>query len=380
MPNQHMSRLKKSTVARLKSYGLELLIEHDETSGKDGTAPSLYCKRTSNECVWVGIENKETPLINPTETVDRLVANYCRETLNCTVDDIIWCLIERYEDEGTRYRVINSDGRWGNKNYMLIYMLKKGVVKAHKVESISYGFEQDLRNMMKEHAIEYTTWLNNEILKLTVAPKQKTVNPAMPNLSKTTHGIIPISDEIDVFSNKLIDDVLDHMLIYKKSGINLFLFTDRDMPSYVDKQLCFIHTMEHVFGFTPVLGWCDFNVQERIFNIHMSLDSLPPFSVLKTTPIKNIRGEKFEVLETLMQSIAWLVDNEHFELPTPFDVIETLVADTPYSEWQPVFLNALMLTLCTPVATMRLQKTSIHLAGENPSHKDNVVTTSFYAS
>lgn len=359
MPSQYMSQLRKETIKRLADHGLELLIEYDETSGKDGAYPALYCKQTSNECVWVGIDNEDKPFNDPTKTIDELLADYCKETLSCTVNDIIWCLAQKYEDNGTRYKVIDSDGCWGSESYMLMYMLKAGVIKSHKVESISYCFEKDLRQMMKEHAIEYSSWVNNEILKLTVVPKQKIVNTPLDNQSAIEHGVIPIRDEVDYHTDRVLDEVIGCINSYDKSGISLSLLVDRDMPSYINKPLYFIRTMEHVFGFTPVLGWCNFSVVDGLFNIELSLDSLPPFSVLKANTIKKLQGERFDLVNSLQSNIGWLIDNNKFELMNLWDSLDAALRGSPYSEWPPVLINALMMTLCQPIRTMRLEASGI---------------------
>lgn len=378
MPNQYMSQLRKKTVDRLADHGLELLLEYDTDNGKDGANSALPESRTSNESTWVGIDVAGSPLSDPTKTIEHLVVDYCSKILNCKTTDIIWCLVEQYEDNGTRYRIINASGCWGSDKYSLIYMVKTDVLALYDIDMISHCFEKDLRNIMREQATEYTAWLNNEVLKAFVSAKQKIINTPLDTSSATQSCIMPVTDEVDVYSNEAIDALIYSINNSGKSSVDLSLFTDRDMPSYVNKQLYFIRTMEHVFGFTPVLGACEFDVPNRIFNIRLSLDCLPPLSVLKASTITKVRDESdFSLISSLKNHLAWLIDNEIFELLSPWQVIDVLSEDKPYSEWPPILLNALMLTLCSPIGVMRLEEISMHVSGDDAISHDDLLVSKF---
>lgn len=372
MPSQYMNQLKKDTVKRLANHGLEISIEYDETNGKNGSNSALPESRTSNESTWVGIDVAGSPLSDPTKAIEHLVADYCSKTLHCKVEDIIWSLVEQYEDNGTRYRIINASGCWGSERYTLIYMIKADILESYGLDMISYCFEKDLLNLMKDHVKEYTAWLNNEVLKVTVAAKHKaTTIDATP--SATEYCIYPVTDEIDVYSNEAINSLIFDINNSGKPSVTLSLYTDRDMPDYIIKPLYFIRTMEHIFGFTPVLSGFNFNVQERIFEINLPLDNLPPFSALKANAIKTIRGERFDLVDQLQSHIGWLIDRGDFEIGSLWDVLDVALADKPYSEWPPILISALMTTLCAPIATMRLEKTSISMNAGKPDSKNCVV-------
>lgn len=372
MPSQYANQLKIATVKRLANHGLDALIEYDETNGKDGTNSALPESRTSNESTWVGIDVAGNPLSDPTKAIEHLVADYCSKTLHCKVEDIIWSLVGRYQDNGTRYRIINASGCWGGEKYTLIYMVKTDVLKSHDLDMISHCFEQDLLGVMKDHVTEYTAWLNNEVLKVTVTPKQN-ITTTEPALSATEYCIYPITDEIDTYTNEAIDSLIFNIKNSAKTSVTLSLYTDRDMPSYVIKPLYFIRTMEHVFGFTPVLSDLNFNVHNRIFDIDLMLDSIPPFSVLKENTIKTVRGERFDLVDQPQSHIGWLIDRGDFEIGSLWDVLDVVLADKPYSEWPPILISALMTTLCAPIATMRLEKTSISMNAGKPDSKNCVV-------
>lgn len=372
MPSQYMNQLKIDTVKRLANHGLEISIEYDETNGKNGSNSALPESRTSNESTWVGIDVAGSPLSDPTKAIEHLVADYCSKTLHCKVEDIIWNLVEQYEDNGTRYRIINASGCWGSERYTLIYMIKADILESYGLDMISYCFEKDLLNLMKDHVKEYTAWLNDEVLKVTVAAKHKaTTIDAAP--SATEYCIYPVTDEIDVYSNEAINSLIFDINNSGKPSVILSLYTDRDMPDYIIKPLYFIRTMEHIFGFTPVLSGFNFNVQERIFEINLPLDNLPPLSALKANAIKTIRGERFDLVDQLQSHIGWLIDRGDFEIGSLWDVLDVVLADKPYSEWPPILISALMTTLCAPIATMRLEKTSISMNAGKPDSKNCVV-------
>ena len=372
MPSQYMNQLKIDTVKRLANHGLEISIEYDETNGKNGSNSALPESRTSNQSTWVGIDVAGSPLSDPTKAIERLVADYCSKTLHCKVEDIIWSLVAQYEDNGTRYRIINASGCWGSERYTLIYMIKADIFEFFGLDMISYCFEKDLLNLMKDHVKEYTAWLNDEVLKVTVAAKHKaTTIDAAP--SATEYCIYPVTDEIDVYSNEAINSLIFDINNSGKPSVILSLYTDRDMPDYIIKPLYFIRTMEHIFGFTPVLSGFNFNVQERIFEINLPLDNLPPFSALKANAIKTIRGERFDLVDQLQSHIGWLIDRGDFEIGSLWDVLDVVLADKPYSEWPPILISALMTTLCAPIATMRLEKTSISMNAGKPDSKNCVV-------
>lgn len=372
MPSQYMNQLKIDTVKRLANHGLEISIEYDETNGKNGSNSALPESRTSNQSTWVGIDVAGSPLSDPTKAIERLVADYCSKTLHCKVEDIIWSLVAQYEDNGTRYRIINASGCWGSERYTLIYMIKADIFEFFGLDMISYCFEKDLLNLMKDHVKEYTAWLNDEVLKVTVAAKHKaTTIDATP--SATEYCIYPVTDEIDVYSNEAINSLIFDINNSGKPSVILSLYTDRDMPDYVIKPLYFIRTMEHIFGFTPVLSGFNFNVQERIFEINLPLDNLPPFSALKANAIKTIRGERFDLVDQLQSHIGWLIDRGDFEIGSLWDVLDVVLADKPYSEWPPILISALMTTLCAPIASMRLEKTSISMNAGKPDSKNCVV-------
>lgn len=372
MPSQYMNQLKIDTVKRLANHGLEISIEYDETNGKNGSNSALPESRTSNQSTWVGIDVAGSPLSDPTKAIERLVADYCSKTLHCKVEDIIWSLVAQYEDNGTRYRIINASGCWGSERYTLIYMIKADIFEFFGLDMISYCFEKDLLNLMKDHVKEYTAWLNDEVLKVTVAAKHKaTTIDAAP--SATEYCIYPVTDEIDVYSNEAINSLIFDINNSGKPSVILSLYTDRDMPDYIIKPLYFIRTMEHIFGFTPVLSGFNFNVQERIFEINLPLDNLPPFSALKANAIKTIRGERFDLVDQLQSHIGWLIDRGDFEIGSLWDVLDVVLADKPYSEWPPILISALMTTLCAPIASMRLEKTSISMNAGKPDSKNCVV-------
>ena len=313
MPSQYMNQLKIDTVKRLANHGLEISIEYDETNGKNGSNSALPESRTSNQSTWVGIDVAGSPLSDPTKAIERLVADYCSKTLHCKVEDIIWSLVAQYEDNGTRYRIINASGCWGSERYTLIYMIKADIFEFFGLDMISYCFEKDLLNLMKDHVKEYTAWLNDEVLKVTVAAKHKaTTIDAAP--SATEYCIYPVTDEIDVYSNEAINSLIFDINNSGKPSVILSLYTDRDMPDYIIKPLYFIRTMEHIFGFTPVSSGSNFNVQERIFEINLPLDNLPPFSALKANAIKTIRGEFLDLVDQLQSHLGWLIDKGDFEI------------------------------------------------------------------
>ena len=372
MPSKYMNQLKKDTVSRLANHGLEFSIEYDETNGKDGTNSALPESRTSGESTWVGIDVAGSPLSDPTKAIEHLVADYCSKTLHCTVEDIIWSLVERYQDNGTRYRIINASGCWGSERYTLIYMVKADVLKLYDLDMIGHCFEQDLLGIMKDHVTEYTAWLNNEALKVTVTPKQD-ITTTEPAISATEYCIYPITDEIDTYTNEAIDSLIFNIKNSGKPSVTLSLYTNRDMPSYVIKPLYFIRTMEHVFGFTPVLSVFDFNVRDSIFNIDLMLDSIPAFHVLRENTIKTVRGERFDLADRLQSHIGWLIDRGDFEIGSVWDVFDAVLADKPYSEWPPILISALMTALCAPIATMRLEKISILMNAGKSDAKNCVV-------
>ena len=362
MPKIYETQLSKKLIKRMLNHGLEISLSFDPNYGKDSKKNASYPDgRMDDHTIWVGIDKPLPSIGDEAGTINQLVSDYCRDALNCDMDDIVWALVEKTEDNGVRYKVVDSSGCWNDEKYSFIYMTKEHALDHYNTERLSLGVLGDIRYEFVCQILEFNAWTNNEVLKATVTPKQKVMNTPIDFKEGIAEYIMPVNDEIDVFSGEAICGVLFEIDNGGAGTVNLSLLYDRGMPTEIQKSLYFIRNMEHVFGFTPALGSMCHDVRERQFNFNMSLDCMPHFSALKESTIKSFKGDKsFNLIDNLQKYVDFLSENGEYSDADKQLVAETIAADKPYREWSHLLINALMLTLCEVLEVMSLSKVSLN--------------------
>lgn len=307
--------LSKATQFRLLEHGLTAVIS------KDNDAPDPLLSgigTTYGPHEDMTAEHFMMPKIDA-------VKDYCINTLNCTIDDIIWRPIE-IDYKADNGLMVEEDydvnGGWHDDVIGFIYIKKDEALKIYNETEVNADIEALIEAEFQIQLGKYGKWAVRETYKVQVSRE------GLPSKFSTAN-VYDLNGELDEAANELIDQIVSYV-DSEADTVNLvlnyyddYLFTGENLPVYFNKLI-----NKH-FGFTPLIGKINLNGtignEHCSASINISMKHVPPFLTLAAaSPLNMFAG---------MQKY-WC----------NFDAVE-LGENKPYSEWSDTMIEALFHSL-----------------------------------
>lgn len=152
--------LDDEVIKALNAQGLDPIVCFDEFSDDI---------REGRSSTWVGIDtDTRLDIVDKGNCFDDYVANYCKVILNCTVDDIVWSTVYKYEHSGICFNLTGFNCRWDSGIHGFIYMTKEQVRNEYGVKRVSQKLYDRVIETFEKEVKAYSKYINHEYYAVTL--------------------------------------------------------------------------------------------------------------------------------------------------------------------------------------------------------------------
>lgn len=330
-----MYLIAEETKERALNHGLEFTI-NDEGSADN--------PRDEESSTLVGIDINMPDDIELDGSFESVVANYCRQVLDCTIDNIVWTGVVKHEHGAVTYSTEMPTGDWSSQHEGFIYLTKDAIRDEYTVEAIDQELEDKVLNRFADEMKEYTAWCMDDAYNLEISSVDK-------KYQDSAWGIFDVNNAVDRVLNELISGLLTSI---KEDGKIIDIevkFEVGAMPSYMSAAHFFNHNINNVFGSVLTLSEYNIDKDAGIISAKVSIDALASFLQLATSVSESFETNLFGLMRS---AVVELVDSGKFQAVSEMEVIETLMANTPYREWSPLMLSALIEVIVSQIPFFEL--------------------------
>lgn len=123
-----------------------------------------YCEdfREGLDTTWVGVDvSTRLDVVDKGNCFEDYVADYCKQILDCTINDIIWATVYKYEHSGVCYNLTGFSCPWDSGIDGFIYMTKEQARKIYGVKRISSKLHDKIQNTFEKEVENYSTAINS---------------------------------------------------------------------------------------------------------------------------------------------------------------------------------------------------------------------------
>lgn len=289
-------RTNKHTQTRLSNHGLICKVKYD----LEAIDPRVLI---DTETVAVGIE-VPLPEFKRGDLLKDVVAKYCKDELECSINDIVYLPVFVSHRSTAEYSVGEHDGKMTVPNCGFIYLSKVDIINEYEVTKIDDALIKKVKKRLKDEIEKYGKWVNKEALFIEVCDLDK-------HFYASEHDVYTKNDMVDDDIDLLVDYVVNLIDRHPQTAtlrirLPLDNLHEDDAPDvYLSKQF------KSTYGFTTLVGSLSYDYDTEILIININLDSIPTFLQLAA----NARYNLFKIMNTIYPSVGVveLTDNELYD-------------------------------------------------------------------
>lgn len=333
------SVVKKETEARLKAHGLTLTIDQDLMAKKPFKDSSI---------VFVGGDSYQdyfTEHFKGDMTV--FVRAFCKKVLGCRADVLIWKTVYSKNPWDHNYAIVSEEKdilMSGHKEHGFVYMTKEQIKKDFKVNGVGASLKKEIIKDFEYKIAYMNAWRTNSIYRVSLMTGEG-------GYYETWDGVFEDNESIDVKINSFIDSLVESIDTDIDGCRFELTFSINEMRLPIDCSPT-EHLINHVknkYGFIPCFGAIDHNRRDDILKTNMLANVMPPFDEL---------ADK-DMFDCMQANVKKAMSDEQFTAMSEPSVLEALNSAEHYTEWTPLMIHALMLTITEGVEGVKLTSAQI---------------------
>lgn len=334
-----MYLLEQESKDRALDYGLEFVIEN---------AVGYDSPRDEETSTLVGVDVELPGDIELGVSFNDFVANYCGQVLDCTIDEIVWTGVVKHGHSGVAYSTEMPTGKWSSHYEGFIYLKNDTIKDEYGVETIDQDLKNRVLDRFSDEMKEFTAWCVNDAYDLEIMSVDK-------KHKDSSYCVFNVNNAVDRVFNEMIDRLVscikeDGKIVDIKVG-----FKPGSIPSYMSAVHFFNSNINNVFKTVLTLGDFTIDKDTGVFEAKVNVSSLSSFLSLASCISNSFYMNLFELIQLAMVAI---VDDEKLDPVDEIQVLKALTANTPYDEWSPLMLRALMTVIVDQLPFFELISTS----------------------
>lgn len=343
-----MSRLYRHiisdrTASFIDGHGMTLELTVDENPMQS---------RADVKTVWVGVDVPKLDNVSINDAA-AYVSRYCKEQLDCTIDDIIWRVVNHFSvGHSMCFAVGESENSWMDNDLagMFIYIKKEDLVGREYNQDYIKSLIRNAPYLLEKEVIEYNVWCNDEVYRAVIKPKQKDLSKDhVIEAEPIERIIINIDEQADEAVLQMLYEFIDeinHADDAVRFKVNIKDSTDfNQLPEQLAARAAstaLIAKIENAFGFTPAFGDIDINESKSELTLTLSTETIPPFSTLSANARSSKSGNIFKTMLKAMGKIGVGCDSKVINMD---DVTCALTESGSYTTWSPDMISSLLSVL-----------------------------------
>lgn len=333
------SVVSKETEERLKAHGLTLTVDEDRMAKKPfEDSPVVFVGGNSHQDYFLEHFKGDMPIF---------VRAFCKKVLGCRADDLIWKPIYSKNPWDHNYAIVSEEKdilMGGHKEHGFVYMTKDQIKEDFKVNAVGANLKKEIIKDFEDKIAYMNAWKTDSIYRISLTTDEG-------GCYNTWHGVFEDNESVDVKINAFIDDIVDS-IDNDIDGCRFELtFSINEMRLPVDcsptEQL--INHVKKKYGFTPCFGVIDHNRRDDILKTNMLANVMPLFDELADQ----------DMFTRMQVNVKKAMDSGKFTGMSEPTVLEALNNSEHYTEWSPLMIQALMLTVTEGVSGVKLTNAQI---------------------
>lgn len=297
--------------------------------------------------------------------VSDYIGYYCKEVLDCSINDIIWHVYDSRIIDGAFTAERSEDKyNWAEGSILgaFAFVTVSDALLFYNEKELSESSIQDIYVGFDVEIGEYNDWENGKVYKAILDTKQEMVGmskkPSVepksvePESEWSGFNLIYMFDIIGMMDASIYDDAEDTVssISYHKEDMVTLAVTCADNNDDLLKNMPSLHFIQHLekeMNFTPAIGDITINEDKRKVIMDIQLSSIPKFSVLREE-----QKHLSDISKNLRLYANEIVDRNLIEQLTDIEFNETINTVLEYKDWSPVMIHALMMLLLEHVDDM----------------------------
>lgn len=188
-----------------------------------------------------------------------------------------------------------------------------------------------------------------------------------PELGEDFLGVIIANDNntLSVHNDRCtgsnFDGQLDALIDLAIAGVNehestvgiTFEIDIKELSETLDFGSHITHQVKSELGFFPTLGNSVFDINKELLHANLMLNSIPHIREMKITTRRNVYNEITENIKRLRVSGKNYMTNGRNGTMTDIEIEQHLNSELPYTEWQPLVMNALMMAIFGNISAVK---------------------------
>lgn len=328
-----------SDVSKNKLSTLNLVL--DATPSTCSKSPRMDARTT-----WVGFDTQipkniiddatQTPM-HQSKTTAILVSNYFKSA-GLDENDFIWRTVNKVQKgDGVKYFASKKSGRINASNIGFIYISKKQALlffddsRVSDKEDFACHLEMKSDALFSEELAKYTAWVLNDIYDITV----RTLN----NRAKfTTKSVYATGSAIDNVVSRAIVDILKSVDGFENRAIIHLKMKENKEVSGSARILSLYKILNTEINASLCVGNGNYNYDHQVLSFPFLVDSLTPFKQLR-------ENTEHDLLLMMTKHLEILNKDDDYEKVDLWCVMNTLLDDSHYDEWNSTMIHALMRSI-----------------------------------